>query len=163
MDWYLVFKVMHIIGIILWIGPPLGAYWIHLKSFSSEGNADEEKFEIRIRKAFVGVLTIEHTGLIILLTGALSMLQYTDWKLLDLFWIKGKLLMLLFIIIPIEILDIWWGQLAISMAIKKIKGDRITPELRRIFKRYDILVFASIPALIVTWFFFFLLAVLKPV
>ncbi|MDH5655774.1 MAG: DUF2269 family protein [Spirochaetia bacterium] len=162
MDLYLVFKVVHIIGIILWIGPPLGAYWIHLKSFQKDSSHLEEQIELRVRNAFIGVLTIEHIGLLILLVGAFLMLNASGWTLLDIFWIKSKLMIFLFIIIPVEILDIWWGQYAIASALKKVKGDKIDAETRRVFTRYDRLIKASIPVLIVTWFFFFLLAVLKP-
>jgi len=73
------------------------------------------------------------------------------------------LMMFITVIVPVEILDIWWGQFAVSRAIKKIQNDKITPEIRKIFNRYDRLIYASIPVLIITWIFFFLMAVLKPI
>ena len=160
-SWYHFYKMAHLGGVVLWIGPPLGAYWIHLRGFIRKDSPQEEFIERRIRASFVGVLTVEHAGLLLLLLGGLGMLYETDWAYLRQAWMVWKIIAFLVFVIPIEILDIYWGQIAVLRALKKYPGPGIGPELRAVFNRYDRFTFACIPLLVPLWIGFFYLAVFK--
>ncbi|MCB1323388.1 MAG: hypothetical protein KDK34_24225 [Leptospiraceae bacterium] len=167
MNWFWFFKLMHLGGIIMWIGPPLGAYWMYLRSFRrTSGNGQSNQLETiverRVRGAFIGILLVEHIGFALLLLGMLGMLWAGDWVHLKLSWVQWKLCIVVAIFFPLEFFDIWWGQIAPQRAMRNDPGPGIGTELRRILNRYDLFVKISIPFLIPAWIVIFYLAVARP-
>ncbi len=154
---YLAWKLLHLAGIVLWIGPPLGAFWMQIWVLCDLS----PEMEIRFRRAFAHILTIEHIGLAFLISGAAGMVLSTGVEMLDVFWMKGKLALFLCVIIPMEILDIWWGQAAVFRVLRGAT-DSVTDEMRVVFRRYDLFTKICVPFLLVSWAGFFYLAVFKP-
>ncbi len=158
---YFWFKIFHLAGVVLWIGPPLGAYLMQLYILNKQDKSGPTA--LIVRRAFIAVLTLEHAALALLMAGALAMLWYGEWVFLTFFWIQMKILIFCLVIIPIEILDIWWGQISPVLALRRDKTqDSFSPELVRIFRRYDRFVYFSIPFLLISWTIFFYLAAAKP-
>jgi len=156
---YFFFKFLHISGILLWIGPPLGAYWIFLRTTLLRG--ENQRFDISVRRAFIGILTAEHIGLLLLTAGFTGMLWATRWTMLSSVWVLAKLGLFVLVIVPIEVFDIYLGQIVPLRLLKK-SPEIITPDMETAFSRYDRFTRFCVAPLLLSWAAFFYLAIVKP-
>ena len=85
------------------------------------------------------------------MVGAGGMLHETGWGYLNLFWVQGKLYIFTLLIIPIEVLDLLWGQIWPARLMKRQPEATISPELRKMFRRYDLFTKICIPFLLLAW------------
>lgn len=103
-DLFAALKLIHIASLIFWLGPSLGAWWILRTTTYRFGEPSlTSQF---LYQTFLKVTGLEHIALSLLLISgaAMAMLAYG----FDQGWLVAKLLLVGSIIIPIELVDIWF-------------------------------------------------------
>lgn len=113
---YAVLKLIHIGALIFWLGPALGA-WLVLKAL--ENNVDiNNNLLAKVSKTFFLTVILEHIAFIVLLiTGFILAFRY---GFLNSGWLNQKLIIVLFIIVPLEIIDVLLGNWVASQASRKL-------------------------------------------
>jgi uncharacterized membrane protein len=102
---YVILKFLHVIAVILWIGPPLGAYYFLYRAHRSKQEATilwSEQMSER-------VLRLEHGALLVLIASGLVIVQQSDWALLAVPWLQKKLALFGGVMI-FELYDIWFAH-----------------------------------------------------
>ena len=97
----LYFKIAHIFFFALWLGPTLGAYWIHI----SLGQKLNPRDQISLEKAFARVVMFQHFSFVILLASGLT-IAYLRGILFQVHWLNIKLFFVAGLV-ALEGVDIW--------------------------------------------------------
>lgn len=106
--WLPVAKLLHLGGLILWLGPSGGA-WLLLQTAKRRLDPLGPEYQALYRD-FLPFFWVEHFGLLMLLGGGALLLSLYGVPALDWAWLQWKLALVLCVIVPIEILDIWFGH-----------------------------------------------------
>jgi len=119
---YTLLKSFHIGALIFWLGPPLGA-WLVLKYLEPLTNSPEAIY--RAQRMFFFCLVVEHVALIGLLSsGWLLATRFGFWSSE---WLQQKWYIILWLIIPLEAIDIVVGNgFAYRVTQKMAKGNPTT-------------------------------------
>lgn len=110
---YIFAKLIHIVAMILWIGPPLGAYYI---VYQTHRTGDPERLVWAERLA-ERVLRIEHVAFVFLIGSGVYILYCTGWGFLSLPWLRKKL-MLFGGVLLFELFDIWVSHWALKKVLE---------------------------------------------
>lgn len=103
---YSLLKVMHIGAFMLWLGPALGS-WLVLR-YMQQQQGETSPATGLVYRVFFLTLTLEHIAFVtLLLTGSLMAYQ-AGWFYTP--WLQQKLWLVLLVIVPLEIVDIWLGN-----------------------------------------------------
>lgn len=106
-DIFVALKILHIGSLIFWLGPSLGAWFILMAMREQLGEiTPATHLAYRI---FIKMLVLEHIAFVALIGSGIGMAV-----LLFGFnqpWLQWKLLLIFLLIIPLEILDIWYGNI----------------------------------------------------
>jgi len=106
--WLPVAKLLHLGGLILWLGPSGGA-WLLLQLAKRRLDPQSAEYQALYRD-FLPFFWVEHFGLFILLGSGVLLLSLYGPPALDWTWLRIKLVLVLCVIVPIEVLDIWFGH-----------------------------------------------------
>jgi hypothetical protein len=106
--WLSVAKLIHLCGLILWLGPSGGA-WLLLQLVKRRLDPQSAEYQALYRD-FLPFFWVEHFGLIMLLGSGVWLLSLYGLPALDWTWLRIKLVLVLCVIVPIEIIDIWFGH-----------------------------------------------------
>jgi len=106
--WFPLLKLLHLGGLILWLGPSGGA-WLLIQVAKRRMDPRGREYA-ELYHDFVRFFPVEHFGLLLLLGSGLGMLFIYGTGALDWAWLKWKLILVLGVIVPIEIGDIWYGH-----------------------------------------------------
>lgn len=116
---YTSLKLIHLASLILWLGPGLGAWIMMLlinRHFGEPGRVSHLVYQ-----AFLRLMWLEHIALVtLLLSGALLGWQSAQF---DASWLQTKLLVIVLLIIPMEIIDIWFVHLRLPCLFAKRQAD----------------------------------------
>jgi len=114
-DWFFTLKLVHIGSLIFWIGPSLGGWLILLSSRKQLGEfSPATQLAYRI---FIRLLIVEHIAFLVLLaTGAAMVALVYN---LQMPWLQWKLLLIIILIVPLEIADIWYGNIKLPQVFTK--------------------------------------------
>ena len=99
---YELLKTIHLVSLILWIGPAIGAYFMADYGKQNAGATYKDWPE----KALEKVLRLEHISFLILLLSGLLLLSHHGLELWNAPWFKNKVILLVFIVL-FEIYDSW--------------------------------------------------------
>ncbi|WP_455200041.1 hypothetical protein [Kaarinaea lacus] len=117
--WFPLLKLMHVGGLILWLGPSGGA-WLLVQL--SKRRMDQQSNEFRqLYQDFLKFFWLEHLGLFLLLGSGILLLITQGYPVLDLLWLKWKIGLILCVIVPIEIADIWFGHVQLPQIFSSQK------------------------------------------
>lgn len=111
---YYGFKMLHVGALILWLGPSLGAWWLlrGLRKIYS----DYHEVVVLSHKLFVSVLIIEHLAFaVLLISGVVLAITFHFFSHP---WLQWKLIIIGLLILPLEILDVYWGNIKLSRVLK---------------------------------------------
>ncbi len=106
-DWFVALKIIHIGSLIFWLGPSLGT-WLLLLALRKHQGEFTPATHLGY-KVFIQMLILEHVAFAVLLASGIGMacLIYSFGPA----WIQWKLMIILLVIIPLEIADIWIGNI----------------------------------------------------
>ena len=102
---YAILKFLHVVLVILWIGPPLAAYYF---LFRAHRSGDEAKV-LWSERLVERVLFFEHLALIGLIATGLVIVQQSGWALLSAPWLEKKLWLFAGVMV-FEAYDIWFAH-----------------------------------------------------
>lgn len=106
-DIFVVLKILHIGSLIFWLGPSLGAWFVLLALRKHAGEiTPATHLAYRI---FIKTLILEHVAFVALIASGIGMACLVFG--FNQPWLQWKLLIILFLIVPLEILDIWYGNI----------------------------------------------------
>lgn len=117
---YTLLKLIHIGAFLFWLGPALGA-WFVLK-FSQKETGELSATTSLVYRVFFFTIWLEHIALLVLLsTGVLQAIQYSMFEMV---WLQQKVLVIMFLIIPLELIDIWLGNWKVRRLIEQRNSGR---------------------------------------
>ncbi|MHC5021541.1 MAG: BamA/TamA family outer membrane protein, partial [Planctomycetota bacterium] len=106
-------KAFHLLGVIFWIGPLLGGWWMVARADAS-GNAETIRWA---RKAFLPLVHLEHLGLVVWLTFGLWMAMRMPYTL-TFGWMHAKLAIVGGVIVPLELWDMVVSHVLLPRALR---------------------------------------------
>ncbi len=101
---YSILKITHIISLIFWLGPSLGAWWILRSTTHRFGEPSITSQFLYL--AFLRITWIEHAALFMLISTGLALAFISNSYTED--WFILKALLITTIILPIELVDVWF-------------------------------------------------------
>ena len=116
MSEYGIIKLVHLGAFLFWLGPPLGA-WLVWRSVEG-GRYIPGSIAERVSRVFFLTLVVEHVAFIALLVS--GFLMAVKYDLLGAVWLTQKLHIVLLLVVPLEIADIFLGNWVASRASKKL-------------------------------------------
>lgn len=125
-----IFLFIHIVGIITWLGPTLGAGYFILQAARSR----DKKLIFWIHRQFLFLVNVEHLGLALILIGGFGRMWTLGINPFTTPWLAWKLLLVFVFVIPLEILDIYANNFMLAPAMKRAKLGEHSPELQRAFR-----------------------------
>ncbi|MCS7083580.1 MAG: hypothetical protein NZL90_01170 [Aquificaceae bacterium] len=144
---YNIAKFSHILALFMWIGSTssIGLYFLYTLIKPSSYPQDE------IRSFYRWMVNLEVLSLIVAISMGLWMLHLMKFRF-DINWLNIKLLLVLFIILPLEALNFWFVNFYIPKAQEK----------ERAYRMYDLFVLLISLPLIFVIIAIVYLAVFKP-
>lgn len=153
---YAIAKLLHLVAVILWIGPALGAY-VFLFAALKERDGAKLLFVERITER---ILLLEHLALLAVIATGLVMVAATGWTFFSAPWLQLKLLAFAGVLV-FELFDIWLAHHVVRrLLVRKIPLD--APEWSRADRWRRGLAFAALPVGGILVPAMLYLAVLKP-
>lgn len=115
-DWFIALKIIHIGALVFWLGPSLGA-WLMLGALRKQEGEFSRATHLGY-KVFIQMLILEHVAFIFLLASGAGMaaLVFGTGQA----WLQWKLLIILLAIIPLEIADIWYGNIKLPLIFSQL-------------------------------------------
>jgi uncharacterized membrane protein len=107
------FQALHLFGLLLWIGPSLGGYFM-LRSAQRTGDA---KLIGWVRARWQTILIVEHLGLLLTLAAGLARAWSLGWLPDPPVWLTLKLLLIGVAVIPLELLDVFVAHFWVRPAL----------------------------------------------
>lgn len=148
---YSALKLLHLIGLVAWLGPSTGGYVLLMLARMRGGSAEA----LPMLGDYITLVDIEAGGLAVLVLSGLALrLLRPAYK--DALWLKRKLLIVQYIFIPLEVANLYLCHFVLGGALEGRVG------VIRAFLIYDwfsilgaVLLGVTLPAVLI-------LAVFKP-
>ena len=160
-----VFKAIHIVGIILWLGPTL-AGWYYIRAAGQHTRRQSRqavsKLELWVRRKFITLVNLEHLGLLLLLVGGASMALRDPQAWWAQPWLRYKIILTAAVILPLEAMDIYFTNVMLARALRRLRVDRNDEDSLHAMKRYDRFVTVAVWILGVILPALFWLAIFRP-
>ena len=159
--WLPIVKVIHLGGLILWLGPSGGA-WLLVQL--SKRRLDQQSDEYHeLYRDFLKFFWVEHLGLFLLMGSGLLLLTMYGSSALEWTWLQVKIALVLCVIIPVEALDIWFGHVRLPRQFSTKKHNTHSGKKMNSYELYEHR-FAplSLPLLLATIIVIMWLAMAKP-
>ncbi len=110
---YVLAKIVHVFAVVLWIGPPLGAYYLVFRAYQEavpgndrEGAPGSLARLVWVERHTEHVLRLEHAAFAALIISGLFMVYATGWNYLRAGWLQWKL-GLFGLVLVFEMFDMW--------------------------------------------------------
>jgi uncharacterized membrane protein len=160
--WFHFVKLLHIAGLILWLGPSGGA-WLLVQL--SKRRLDQQSIEYKaLYRDFLKFFWVEHLGLFLLLGSGVLLLSMYGYTALDWTWIRIKLALVLCVLLPIEALDIWFGHVRLPRLFSSPERHTDSRQKMTSLELYERrFVPVSLPILLATVVVIMWLAIAKPI
>ena len=110
---YSLLKLIHIGSLVLWLGPALGS-WLVLR-YMQRQQGELSPATGLVYKVFFATITLEHVAFCTLLLSGTWMAFSYGW--LEMPWLQNKLLLVLLLVVPLEIVDIWLGNWKVKQLV----------------------------------------------
>jgi uncharacterized membrane protein len=111
-------KILHIGSLVFWLGPSLGAWYMLMALRKYEG--EFTKATHLGYKIFIQMLIVEHIAFVCLLISGIGMAVLIFG--FGQGWLQWKLLIILLLIIPLEIADIWYGNIKLPQIFSTLNA-----------------------------------------
>jgi len=84
---YAILKVVHLLAVVLWIGPALGAYWFLYRAHR-EADLARRAWVERLTER---VLVLEHVALVVVIVSGVALVEIGPWGYATTPWLQKKL------------------------------------------------------------------------
>ncbi|MEJ2382399.1 MAG: DUF2269 family protein [Gammaproteobacteria bacterium] len=159
--WLPLLKLAHIGGLILWLGPSGGA-WLLLQRAKRRLDPSTPEYQALYRD-FLPFFWVEHLGLLMLLGSGVLLVIVYGHPALEWTWLRLKLALVLCVIVPIEVVDIWFGHVRLPRWFSRRESTVVRKEPYDAYEAYERkFVPVSLPILLVAIVLVLWLAVAKP-
>jgi uncharacterized membrane protein len=114
-DMFVALKILHIGSLIFWLGPSLGAWFVLLVLRKYAGELTPATH--LAYRVFIKMLILEHVAFVALIASGTGMtcLVYGFNQP----WLQWKLLIILLLVVPLEILDLWYGNIKLAQIFSR--------------------------------------------
>jgi uncharacterized membrane protein len=153
---YAVWKLVHVVGVIFWIGPPIGAYLMLARAHRS---GDRARVRLLERETEL-VLRLEHVAFVVLLASGAAMVAVAGAGALQWPWLRFKLVAVAYIV-AFEVLDVVVEH-GVTRRVYAADDPRAHPEWGKMLARRKLLALAALPVVVVALPAALWLAVTKP-
>lgn len=106
LDYISVIKLVHFSALILWLGPGIGAWWMLRHALSRFD--DPSMVSHFFYRMFLRLMWLEHLALAVVFASGLTLAVLTQAYESD--WFRYKLLLVVLVIVPLEVVDIWFSH-----------------------------------------------------
>lgn len=106
--WFPIVKVVHLGALVLWLGPSGGAWLVLMLARREIGEPNAVSHNLYL--GFLRMLWFEHLGFILMLGSGVLLLSTYGFSAVGMTWLKVKLILVLVVISPIEIADMWFSH-----------------------------------------------------
>lgn len=130
-EYFAFLKIIHIGSLIFWLGPSLGAWCCLMIIRKQEG--EYSTATQKLYQLFIKFLILEHVAFAGLLGSGICMAYF--WFGFQP-WLQWKLFIILCLIIPLEALDIWYGNIKLGKLFSKKAIVSYTAEETRLLNFY---------------------------
>ena len=131
---YSALKVIHLGCLIFWLGPTLGSWWVLLKVKQSK----DRLATLAVYRIFLQTLWLEHIAFLGLIMSGAAMASIT--QAFGQPWLTTKLMIILAIIIPLEIVDIYIGNFKLPKLIGEQEQSKLEHFYHGIFTKTAIVL-----------------------
>lgn len=135
-DVFIALKILHIGSLVFWLGPSLGA-WFMLIAMRKQIGEITPTTHLAYR-IFIKMLILEHVAFMTLIVTGTGM-AITVFGISQP-WLQWKLLIILLLIVPLEILDIWYGNIKLSQIFSRFNEAGYDTKQMRILHIYHSVV-----------------------
>lgn len=105
-DFISAIKIVHLSALILWLGPGLGAWWMLRHALYRFD--DPSLVSHFFYRAFLRLMWLEHLALAVILASGTALAVLTHAYESE--WFRYKLLLIVLVVVPLEIVDIWYSH-----------------------------------------------------
>jgi hypothetical protein len=160
--WFPLIKLLHLGGLILWLGPSGGA-WLLVQL--SKRRLDQQSIEYNeLYRDFTKFFWVQHLGLFLLLGSGVLLLSMYGNTALSWTWIQLKIALVLCVLLPIELMDMWFGHIRLPRQFSSQGRNTDSRKKMSSVELYERrFVPISLPILLVTVVVVMWLAIAKPV
>ncbi len=129
---------LHLISLIVWLGPSVGGTYIYLRARRT-GKQDLILWTLR---ESIALYNLEHIAFAGVLISGVGLLVVNDWALLSAQWIRWKLLFVAGLIIPVEVWDVVIINRILPRALsaKHINGACQQEQLSKAMRAHDLVL-----------------------
>lgn len=114
-DLFFALKILHLGSLIFWLGPSLGAWFVLLATRKHVGEiTPAAHLAYRI---FIKLLIVEHVAFVALIISGVGMAHLVFG--FNQPWLQWKLLIILLFVVPLEVLDIWYGNIKLPQIFSR--------------------------------------------
>lgn len=161
--WFPIVKVIHLGALVIWLGPSGGAWMVLMLARRKAG--EPSLVTHYLYRGFFQMLWLEHAGFFALLASGIVMLGMFDFAMVQAKWLTIKLAILLLVILPIEVADLWFSHRGLPQLFVSRRPDApYTERERRLLDAYHRrFVPVALPILLGAVVTMMWLAVAKPV
>lgn len=160
--WFSIVKVIHLGALVIWLGPSGGAWMVLMLARRKAG--EPSLVTHYLYRGFFQMLWLEHVGFFALLASGVTLLWMYGFDALDATWLRIKLAIVIAIILPIEVPDLWYSHRGLPRIFASRRPDAPYAESeKRVLDAYHrrfvpiLLPILLVAVVIVMW-----LAVAKP-
>lgn len=115
-DIFVALKILHIGSLVFWLGPSLGAWFILMAMRKQLGEITPATH--LAYRVFIKMLILEHVAFVALIASGIGMAILVFG--FNQPWLQWKLLIILLLIVPLEILDIWYGNIKLPQIFSRL-------------------------------------------
>lgn len=106
--WIPFIKVIHLGALVIWLGPSGGAWMVLMLARRKAG--EPSLVTHYLYRGFFKMLWLEHVGFVALLASGIVLLWMYGFDAIGATWLKLKLAIVIAIIVPIEVPDLWFSH-----------------------------------------------------
>lgn len=121
--------LLHLASVIMWLGPTTAGYLLirRLERDRREGRPLPREQELWVWRRFETLLRIEHGAFAALVVFGLARLAAIGLEPLEVLrlgprWLQAKLAITLFVLLPVEIHDVWLSHIALPRLLGRLES-----------------------------------------
>jgi hypothetical protein len=160
--WFSIVKVIHLGALVFWLGPSGGAWMVLMLARHKAG--EPSLVTHYLYRGFFQMLWLEHLGFFTMLASGLVLLGMYGFGAIATTWLELKLALVVLIIVPIELADLWFSHRGLPEIFASRRPDApYTEREKRLLDLYHRrFVPITLPVLLATVVVVMWLAVAKP-